>query len=104
MMNTLICTFSPSFVNAFTVQVKGFISKSCVFPCGPGLAAYLESCYLGTCQRLYSKNCFAYNSWNRDSVRLDTLGMADVSLDSKELTLRCPPVSLTVIRLTAQET
>ncbi len=43
---TLICTFSPSFVNAFTMQIKGMISQRCVFPCGPGLSAYLESCYL----------------------------------------------------------
>ncbi len=86
------------------MQVKGFISKSCVFPCGPGLAVYLEGCYLGACQRLYSKNCFAYNSWNRDSVRLGTLDADEASLDGGRLTLCCPPVSLTVIRLTPQET
>ncbi len=58
---------------------------------------------LNHCQRLYSKNCFAYNSWNRDSVCLAVLDASEASMDGQTLMLPCPPMSLTVMQLAPQE-
>ena len=54
---------------------------------------------LDSAQQLYHKNQFAYNNWTRrEYVQMKDVA-ADVALDGQTLSITCPPVSMTVIKL-----